>query len=149
MAYIHKLHQDALREVVARVSDNDRRDLFRLCLASCLFYCMCIPWIYRHIKIDFSRRIGIVLLHRVCRETSMIATYVRTVTLVNCGKATMEGWQLLYKALSQFTRLEDLSWDSHVVLPGFLMDHVRSLHSRTNLQAKVDQIYATNAIAGT
>ncbi|KAJ4375045.1 hypothetical protein N0V83_002124 [Neocucurbitaria cava] len=65
--------------------------------------------------------------------------------LENCSQATQLEWTLLDKSLSQFTRLQNLSWDNYANLPHLVLNSVHFYHPFTTVQLKVIQIYAGQA----
>ncbi|CAO2654176.1 Nn.00g109090.m01.CDS01 [Neocucurbitaria sp. VM-36] len=140
-----KLHHDVLDIVIQYVFLFHREDLFKLCRTSKQLYLACIPWIYRQITIDFSEPLTQALLRRLSEVSSKIPAYVRTIALENCSQATAIEWTLLDKALSRFTKLENLSWDNYANLPGFVLDSIHLHHPKSKVQTRVTQIYAGQA----
>jgi hypothetical protein len=142
-----KLPYDILDPTVGFVA-NDKEALLNLCRVSKALYMGCVPWIYRHVTIRFSDLEGPVLLERFCNTGSQIYTHVRTLALKDCGHASMLHWALLLQTLSRFTRLENLSWDSHASIPGCVLDKIHACHPCTSIQAYVSQVYDGNAFHG-
>jgi hypothetical protein len=135
-----KLHHDVLDPIVGLVAEN-RKDLLNLCLASVVLYLNCIPWFYRQVVIDFAD-LGIsALLLRLCYVGSQIPTYVRTVALKSCEQASRDQWELFIQALSRFTRLENMSWDSHAGIPGSVLSYLNQYHPGTPIQAYIKPTY--------
>jgi hypothetical protein len=128
------LPHDVLDPIVGFVAEN-RKHLLNLCQASVVLYMNCIPWIYRHVVINFSDPESYALLQRLCYTVSQIPTYVRFVALMACGQASEYQWALFVQALSRFTRLRNLRWDSHVSIP--------------SIQAYIKQVYDGYRYIGT
>jgi hypothetical protein len=142
--HFSRLNHDAMDIIVRLVYDEDRQGLFMLSLVSKLFYFACMPWTYRHIVIDFSYRRVNGLLRRLQQTPAQLNTFVRTVTLKGCDKASMDQWRLLHGVFSSSTRLESLSWDSHANLPPSLLGTIHNNHPGAMLEACISRVYAAN-----
>jgi hypothetical protein len=111
-----ELPHDVLDPIVGFVAEN-RKHLLNMCLASKVLYLNCIPWIYRHVEINFSDPESYILLRRLCYASSQIPTYVRSITLKSCEQASMDQCMLFIQTLSHFTRLENVRWEARPAYP--------------------------------
>jgi hypothetical protein len=141
-----QLHHDVLDPIVGFVAENTR-DLLNLCLVSAVFYLNCVPWIYRHVVINFSNPVSFALLQRLCHVPSQISSLVRTIALRDCDQASMDQWVLLNQALSRLTRLENLSWDSHASILGSVLWHIHQYHPSASIQAYIKRMYDEHGFA--
>ena len=141
------LHYDVLDMIVAYVFYDHPQDLLALSRASKQLYFTCIPWIYRITTINFSD-LGVVVLRRLSRGQSTISTYVRSMVLKHCAKATSDDWVLVYKCLIRFARLESFFWDDYANIPRFVLENVHFHHPRSAVRAKVSRIYASQSTDG-
>jgi hypothetical protein len=135
-----ELPYDILDPIVGFVAEN-KKHLLNLCLASIVLYTNCIPWIYRHVVINFSDPEIYGLLQRLCYTLSQIPTYVRSIALKDCGSASLDQWTLLDQALWRFTRLKNLRWDSHTGIPEYVLYTLHTRHPATPIQAYIKQVY--------
>jgi hypothetical protein len=143
-----ELPYDVLDPIVGFVAEN-RKHLLNLCLASRVLYLNCIPWIYRHVDINFFDPESYILLRRLCYASSKVPTYVRSITLKNCEQASMDQWVLFVQTLSHFARLENIRWDSQASIPESVLLHINAYHPSTPMQAYIKQVHYGYGYNGT
>lgn len=135
---------DILNIVVRYVYQDSPESLLKLCKVSKQFYFISIPWLYRTVTINFSKR-GTILLERLSNSSSL-ARHVRQVVLKYCNCASARQWMLLSASLLKFTRLVNLSWDCFADLPSDVLDRMHNFHPRATLQASVVHMHRIGAI---
>ncbi|KAF2656031.1 hypothetical protein K491DRAFT_778302 [Lophiostoma macrostomum CBS 122681] len=134
---IDRLHDDALHLVLEQLFPYDLDDLLMVSRVCRRLYLEAVPWIYRHVKIDFSMRSHIRLLSRLAQGGTEIPRYIRMVRILPTNEWDTQELANLYTFFSKLTHLEELLWNNVASIPPFLLAIlcVKLPKARLNLQA--------------
>ncbi|KAF2799424.1 hypothetical protein K505DRAFT_370963 [Melanomma pulvis-pyrius CBS 109.77] len=133
-----KLDDDVLHLVFEQVFLVNPADLPHTCLVSRKFYLLSVPWLYRNVKIDFSRHAHRHLLLRLLREDSRLPAKIRELDLNNADAAALLD---LYSVFSRLTNLKSLTWTGSIQIPLFVLKIVSTKFPRAQISIKATQGY--------
>jgi len=144
---INKLCDELQSLIFKEVFLNNPEDLLQICLVSRKFYMLSTPWLYRGVRIDFSKATGVQLLARLARPGSKLPAQVRTLSLSHTEYATRMQIKQLCDISSNLNKLEILYWDGFVNVPYALLNAVNASSRQVRLSISATQIYR-NALLG-
>jgi hypothetical protein len=118
--------------------DDEQETLLSICLVSRRFYVLTVPFLYRNVKLDFSRPSHAQLVQRLAKPGSRLARRIRVLGIAGTEKAAALRLLDLYRVLfTRITNLQQLDWKGCLDIPQPILQalSVRFPTARLNLDA--------------
>lgn len=143
---IGRLHNDALRLVIEQLWLDDHEACRQLSRTSRQLYIATVPWIYRHITINFSLKSHLRLLQRLIIPGSKLPAMVRNIEVETSQTTSPEQLRDLCLFFTKLTNLRELSWKGIADVPVPLLDVLYSKFPRATLTIEASMISVANSM---
>jgi hypothetical protein len=135
-----KLSDDILDIIIELLWEDSYEACNLLSLTCHRLYRATVPWIYRHVTINFTRNSHLQLLQRLIQNNSKLPPWIRELKVKKVYMATPVLMSCLSLLLKRMTNLWKLTWNGFIDIPVEVLDTMRVKFPRAELIIKGCQL---------
>jgi hypothetical protein len=117
-----KFIDDILHLILDEICLDDKDALLSMCLVSRRLYLLTAPYLYRNVKLDFTRPSHVHLVRRLVHPGSRWAARIRVLRITGTQKTTALRLLDLYVLFGRITKLQQLEWKGCLSIPHRILE---------------------------